>query len=246
MLLESKASVTSGACALPPPSEGFSSHSPCFASSSTSVYPSDMSTPSGEIAPPAKASRAGSGGSLWVPRCTRRRHVVAIPGLLLQFRSSPPIVMRALEISLLEGALLGGGYRCVPVLLPLGAWRSDELKHGVVVYGPFVTVGRIFFSSLKFLSDSRLLATGATTGVLKLTAFRFSIAASGEDSVSSGCLRFAGFLGGPKSHLELVAVAVSGPSSCLFSGLRRERRLSWGWRFPQMVISVFDLLSLGQ
>ena len=94
--------------------------------------------------------------------------------------------------------------------------------------------------------DSRLLATGATTGVVKPTAFRFSIAASGEDGVSSGCLRFAGFLGGttcragisqsrgyfiwisstvpvclacsgPKSHLELVAVAVSGPSSCLFS-----------------------------
>ncbi|KAF2531168.1 hypothetical protein F2Q70_00031740 [Brassica cretica] len=231
MLLESKASVTSGACALPPPSEGFSSHSPCFASSSTSVYPSDMSTPSGEIAPPAKASRAGSG--------VRSR-------FLEMSRASPPIVMRALEISLLEGALLGGGYRCVPVLLPLGAWRSDELKHGVVVYGPFVTVGRIFFSSLKFLSDSRLLATGETTGVVKLTAFWFSIAASGEDSVSSGCLRFAGFLGGPKSHLELVAVAVSGPSSCLFSGLRRERRLSWGWRFPPMVISVFDLLSLGQ
>ncbi|CAN6854303.1 unnamed protein product [Brassica oleracea] len=62
--------------------------------------------------------------------------------------------MRALEISLLEGALLGGGYRCVPVPLPLGAWRSDELKHGVVVYGPFVTVGRISFSSLKFLSGS--------------------------------------------------------------------------------------------
>ncbi|CAN6910337.1 unnamed protein product [Brassica oleracea] len=62
--------------------------------------------------------------------------------------------MRALEISLLEGALLGGGYRCVPVPLPLGAWRSDELKHGVVVYGPFVTVGKISFSSLKFLSGS--------------------------------------------------------------------------------------------
>ncbi|WZZ73846.1 hypothetical protein YC2023_085216 [Brassica napus] len=56
-----KSSVTSGACVLPPPSEGFSFHSPCFASSSTSVYPSDMSTPSGEIAPPAKASGAGSG-----------------------------------------------------------------------------------------------------------------------------------------------------------------------------------------
>ncbi|KAL0657838.1 hypothetical protein Bca4012_078423 [Brassica carinata] len=28
------------------------------------------------------------------------------------------------------------------------------------------------------------------------TAFRFSIAASGEDGVSLGCLRFAGFLGG--------------------------------------------------
>ncbi|KAF3502309.1 hypothetical protein F2Q69_00039916 [Brassica cretica] len=59
--LSTSASVTSGACALPPPSEGFSSHSPCFASSSTSVYPSDMSTPSGEIASPAKASGAGSG-----------------------------------------------------------------------------------------------------------------------------------------------------------------------------------------
>ncbi|KAF3562665.1 hypothetical protein DY000_02011417 [Brassica cretica] len=59
--LSTSASVTSGACALPPPSEGFSSHSPCFASSSTPVYPSDMSTPSGEIAPPAKAFGAGSG-----------------------------------------------------------------------------------------------------------------------------------------------------------------------------------------
>ncbi|KAF3562652.1 hypothetical protein DY000_02011418 [Brassica cretica] len=134
--------------------------------------------------------------------------MVAIPGLLLQIRSSPPIVMRALEISLLEGALLGGGYRCVPVPLPLGAWRSDELKHGVVVYGPFVTVGRISFSSLKFLSDSRLLATGATTGVVKLTAFRFSIAASGEDGVSSGCLRFAGFLGGTTCRAGILVMEV--------------------------------------
>ncbi|CAF1929394.1 hypothetical protein YC2023_060030 [Brassica napus] len=67
--LSTSASVTSGACALPPPSEGFSSHSPCFASSSTSVYPSDMSTPSGEIAPPAKASGAGSGVRLDFWRC---------------------------------------------------------------------------------------------------------------------------------------------------------------------------------
>ncbi|CAG7884896.1 unnamed protein product [Brassica rapa] len=56
-----------------------------------------------------------------------------------------------------------------------------------------VFIGVRSCSSQKY---SRLLATGATTCVVKLTAFRFSIAASGEDGVSTGCLRFVGFLGG--------------------------------------------------
>lgn len=66
--------------------------------------------------------------------------------------ASPPVVMRALEISLFEGVLLGGGYQCVLVPLPISAWRFDELKHGVVVYGPFVAARGISFSSPLFLS----------------------------------------------------------------------------------------------
>ncbi|KAG2262300.1 hypothetical protein Bca4012_013061 [Brassica carinata] len=78
--------------------------------------------------------------------------VYVISDLLHVVRTSPPVVMRALEISLLKGVLLGGGYQCVMVPLPISAWRFDELKHGVIVYGPFVAARGISFSSPLFLS----------------------------------------------------------------------------------------------
>ena len=43
---------------------------------------------------------------------------------------------------------------------------------------------------------------------MKPTAFRFSIAASGEDGVSSGCLRFAGFLGGTTCRAGILVMEV--------------------------------------
>ncbi|KAL0746851.1 hypothetical protein Bca101_028853 [Brassica carinata] len=62
--------------------------------------------------------------------------------------------------------------------------EEEEEEVPAPVHGCCCRLVFIGVRSCSSRKDSRLLATGATTGVVKLTAFWFSIAASGEDGVS--------------------------------------------------------------